>query len=75
MKRSESNRYLFIIGIALFVIGMALVAAAVLVVLFTDYPAAGAAAIGVPGLVLISGTLGLVLSATLGLVLGPTSRR
>jgi hypothetical protein len=49
LKTSQS-----IVGIALFIVGIALVAVAVLMVLFTDYAAAVAAAIGVPGLGLIA---------------------
>jgi hypothetical protein len=63
MKQSQFNRSQLIAGIALFIVGIALVAAAVLIVLFTDYPAAGAAAIGVPGLGLVA-TSRLVLVAT-----------
>lgn len=53
MKPLQLNMYQPILGVALFIVGIALVVGAVLVVLFTDFTAAGAAVIGVPGLVLI----------------------
>ncbi|MFO7742791.1 MAG: hypothetical protein R6X31_10820 [Anaerolineae bacterium] len=57
MKRSR-----FIVSIAMLIVGIALVAVAVLMVLFGNDSSAVAAPIGVPGLALIAAS-GLVLTA------------
>ena len=62
MKGLRLNRSKLVLGIALSIVGIGLVALAVLMIPFTDYPPAVAAAIGMPGLGLIAAS-GLVLTA------------